>query len=216
MKKIRWTADEIELVAAEVAAIQQKLPHGDLIAIDRAQKKVLPPERHRKHIATVSSGMRMAITRYKAELEKEKEEPPPPPARPEISIEEAILVILQHFTRLGDRIEKMHNRLMSLAVEQNGGLHWGTGPPVKPRVVIAGLLPDQVKAVANAFPDDIDIEPWNRNAGTQAQPDFMVLAKGFMGHDMENEIRKSGVKIVMAGRGTNSVIWAIQRGIKEL
>jgi hypothetical protein len=82
-----------------------------------------------------------------------------------------------------------------------------------PYIIVAGLLPDQLKAVGNVVDGKAKLEEWNSNGSTHAKPDFYVVTRGFFSHSDELRIKATGCRIMYANRGVQSVIWAIQRGL---
>lgn len=208
MKKVRWNSHEIELIAEGVAEMQAKYPVGMAAALEQVQRKVLPRERWHQSHAAVGAQLQAAIERHRSRLADTPAAPPPAPAPP--SLEEAVGTILAAFVRVSDRLDEVLRRLPPVP-NSNQATQWPETPRL-PRVAIAGLLPDQVKFVERAC-KNVTVEPWNRTTGTTAHPDFVVLITGFSDHALENELKAAGVPIVKAGRGVNSAIWAVTRGL---
>ena len=207
--KIKWTVEEQYQVAEKFCSLQREIPRSDRQAMILAQR-VLPPNRRHKSVI-ISAGLR-AIIETIQRMKKTDQSAPTVVAEPMIrkGILEEIQDDLIEIKVVLEEIKLWMKNHTTTDREkwkpQEVFRYHDYSIPRKPRVVIAGLLSDQIQHVQKALSGKVSVVPF-KNRGTSApDADLFIVVTGFVDHDLTSWLDKHSVKWVAAGKGIGAVI----------
>jgi len=232
LPKIRWTAEERDLVINEAVKYYNRGNYTALAALRQAQQLVLPTTRRRPFTTPSAAPELIKLIRQKAAQEVPKQltmeiyAPPEktPPAPQEVAktdapvdlVEQLVNTITQRFI-LGLR-ESLQIAVKELEHEfkipKHNPTYEATGAKL-PKVVIIGLLGDQVHLILKEFSDRYDINciDTDRAMGMNA-PDAhaYLLMKNFINHPLYHKYQAFPNHVLIDGGMSTLRMWLNTKG----
>lgn len=229
--KIRWTDRERELVLSKATQLMHTGGYNIMEALRQAQQQVIVPDRRRplisrgycvdlvkevKHRAANVVPVKTAPVLVQA---PKAEEPMPAPVS-----------VLDHSTSLDSLINalakqvaetfKQHVKVAikelehEFKVEKHNPTYAATGS-FKPRVVIIGLLGDQVHSITKEFQDRYDIKCIDTDRAMGMEPpsaNAYLLMKNFINHPLYHKYQVYPQHVLIDGGMSTLRMWLNTKG----
>jgi hypothetical protein len=225
--KIRWTNQERDLVIRKATHLVQNGSYNTMEALRQAQQEVIAFDRQRP---LLSRG-------YCVDLVKEvKQRANIIPTKQQPKVEEPLPVVTAEPTSAGSfddlinavakKVAETFKEQVKLAikelehefrVEKHDPTYAATGS-FKPRIVIIGLLGDQVHAITREFQDKYDIKCIDTDRAMGMEPpaaNAYLLMKNFINHPLYHKYQAYPQHVLIDGGMSTLRMWFNTKG-KEL
>jgi len=232
LPKIRWTVEERDLVINEAVKYYNRGNYTALAALRQAQQLVLPTIRRRPFTTPSAAPELIKLIRQKAAQEVPKQltmeiyAPPEktPPAPQEVVktdapvdlVEQLVNTITQRFI-LGLR-ESLQIAVKELEhefkIEKHNPTYEAAGSSL-PKVVIIGLLGDQVHAITKEFSDRFSIKCIDTDRAMGMNPPdahAYLLMKNFINHPLYHKYQAFPNHVLIDGGMSTLRMWLNTKG----
>ncbi|MBD3407316.1 MAG: DUF2325 domain-containing protein [Candidatus Lokiarchaeota archaeon] len=225
-KRVHWSTEEKLALAESVAQVRKKCPGGKfswLRELSRAQKAVLPSDRHRRIVACTSvPWLKQMVGDW---IEKDKAQQTSPEVEVEYTLDQ--FTDTQLLDELKNRIVEQISSKVSCRVIEQISSHVITSlsknltnaasqlikPKIEPqqKVLIVGLLDRQASEIHNIFSQSLSLSYISSDKNTKNlkqipklvnQVDHVLVMTKFISHALNNKIMKFGknkTKLVYGG-----------------
>lgn len=198
--KIRWSMEERIKLQERVNELYAESDHWELFAALREAQKILPQNRRRKLISINQNApwlkkpeRHLSVIRPIEKLpELEYIEPPPPPIDKLQQIKDLLGDLL--YEVIYDVISQVKSDLKVTSVI---GTKKSEEKSVKPKILIYGMMPSQVKHIENDFKNEFDLrfgKNWihSRIRQVSSNSDKTIVMTKFIGHDEYTHLKAGG------------------------
>ena len=229
--KIRWTDRERELVLSKATQLMHTGGYNIMEALRQAQQQVIVPDRRRP---LVSRGYCVDLVK---EVKHRAANVVPVKAAPVLvqapKVEETMpapMSVLDHSTSLDSLINalakqvaetfKQHVKVAikelehEFKLEKHNPTYAATGS-FKPRVVIIGLLGDQVHSITKEFQDRYDIKCIDTDRAMGMEPpsaNAYLLMKNFINHPLYHKYQAYPQHVLIDGGMSTLRMWLNTKG----
>jgi hypothetical protein len=237
-KRIFWTDEERDNVLQRALGYLQGGRCSELEALRRAQVILLEPHRHRtfaSHSAAkpeINALKKMFVSAIKrptvvesptATIPQPPVPPDPQPSMPTGSIDELVAIIAQKVAQqLATALKTaMHNTVQELEHTYSLPRHdptYAINHTQKKRVIVIGLLNDQVHAITREFGDEFNVKCIDTDRAMGMSPpdaDAYLLMKNFINHPLYHKYQAFANHVLIDGGMSTLRMWFNTKG-KEL
>lgn len=232
MEKIRWTAHERDEVLTTAVRYYNQGGYAPIAALRQSQQLVLVPHRRRKLLSHSAAPDLIKLLKQKAAQEVPKQKDVVIPTQQETNAP-APIEVPQTNTPAGlldDLVNSIAQRFISglkeqvriavreleheFRIEKHNPTYMPTGKTL-PRIVIIGLLGDQVYAITREFADRYDIKCIDTDrAMGMSPPDAhaYLLMKNFINHPLYHKYQAFPNHVLIDGGMTTLRMWLQTKG----
>lgn len=223
--KIRWTGAEEELVLTEALRLMHFNWYTAYEALKKAQL-VIPSHRHRafsSHSSCTNLTEKLR-NRFANDLKPAAPTEPTPMVEPssaptEVSLDGLVEAIVERIAgivkaRVRSAVKTLEHEFR---LEKHDPTYDATNTP-KPRIVIVGLLNDQVHKISQEFKDIYSIKCIDTDRAMGMNPpdaDAYLLMKNFINHPLYHKYQRFSNHVLIDGGMSTLRMWLNTKG-KEL
>jgi hypothetical protein len=232
MEKIRWTEHERDEVLTTAVRYYNQGGYAPIAALRQSQQLVLMPNRRRKLLSHSAAPDLIKALKVRAmrDIPKQKDEviptqqetkAPAPIEVPQTNtpaglLDELVNSIAQRFiSGLKEQIKiAVHELEHEFKLEKHNPTYGSSGKTL-PRVVIIGLLGDQVHAITREFADRYDIKCINTDRAMGMSPpdaNAYLLMKNFINHPLYHKYQAFPNHVLIDGGMTTLRMWLQTKG----
>jgi hypothetical protein len=229
MEKVRWTITEREMVLEGAVQIMHSSTLSPLEAL-RAAQTHLPAFRKRSFASHSAAGDLLRELRVRAANHVPKKKsietptpvesvPPAPPVDAPVmanTLDDLVNLIAKHIAQTFK--SQIHTAIKELEHEfkipRHDPTYVATGVH-KPRVVVIGLLNDQVHAIAHEFSENYSLKFIDTDRAMGMSPpdaDAYLLMKNFINHPLYHKYQKFPNHVLIDGGMTTLRLWLHSKG----
>lgn len=229
--KIRWTDRERELVLSKATQLMHTGGYNIMEALRQAQQQVIVPERRRplisrgycvdlvkevKHRAANVVPVKAAPVHVQAPVVEEPMTAPTSVLDHSASLDSLINALAKQVAETFKQHVKVAIKELEheFKVEKHNPTYAATGS-FKPRVVIIGLLGDQVHAITREFQDRYDIKCIDTDRAMGMEPpsaNAYLLMKNFINHPLYHKYQAYPQHVLIDGGMSTLRMWLNTKG----
>ena len=229
--KIRWTDRERELVLSKATQLMHTGGYNIMEALRQAQQQVIVPDRRRplvsraycvdlvkevKHRAANAVPVKAALALVQAPVVEEPMTAPTSVLDHSASLDSLINALAKQVAETFKQHVKVAIKELEheFKVEKHNPSYAATGS-FKPRVVIIGLLGDQVHSITREFQDRYDIKCIDTDRAMGMEPpsaNAYLLMKNFINHPLYHKYQAYPQHVLIDGGMSTLRMWLNTKG----